>query len=470
VTGHIFVVPLGADPSRVRLLTDKLAAQRLDIILGTQGADYSAHRSDAAAVIVTFGLFTASTTELAELPHPLPSEARVGKLIVVTLEPGAVLPAAETLKVPSIDLTDWYGGGSAEFQQLVHYLRSLVNQTMAPPYGLTLQDTWPVQQARNSVAEIKRHTASIGRLREILVDDGEHTRQLREALSEVGRTYRVAKLAIERFFEAGDASTRINTSAYAKLERGLLAQAIANGRGHCGRINTLYNRIGGLRLAVEPRVTADLLKELDHAFERLGTADGELFDAMTLLGTALTGQSRIIVTHLLTGQEELARKAIVEARTLLLLEEELDDALAAFQAIETSLGYAEPIPGETGAIHVSIQNINVAGSIVGSNIVAAETIENSSVVAANAPISDELKRNLLHLHHAVAELTRSLPDDESALAARDLEDLTKEVTSPNPRPAFWRRAADGLLAAAKMASGIGLPVIDLVTKVVTHLA
>ena len=149
--------------------------------------------------------------------------------------------------------------------------------------------------------------------------------------------------------------------------------------------------------------------------------------------------------------------------------EELVEA-GARDEIELALGYAEPLPPPKEVVQMSTQSITIFGSVYDSNIVAAATIERSSITLAESPIGEELKLALRELHEATAALTTRLSDDEAALAARDLEDLTKEATSGSPRPAFWRRAADGLMTAAKRTAEVGIPVIELVTKVTALLA
>ena len=154
---------------------------------------------------------------------------------------------------------------------------------------------------------------------------------------------------------------------------------------------------------------------------------------MGQLGYVLTSEASVIVTLMLTGRAQSARDRIAEGRTKLQpLEHDLDTALAEFQEIEQSLGYAEDALRESEAIHVSIQKIHIAGSVVNSNIVGAEVIRNSSIVIASADISNDLKELLTELHKSVAALTAELPGDEAALAAQDLDVLTKEATSPTP--------------------------------------
>ena len=66
---------------------------------------------------------------------------------------------------------------------------------------------------------------------------------------------------------------------------------------------------------------------------------------------------------------------------------------------------------------------------------------------------------------SVATLAELLDPDDAELAARDLEDLTREAISPKPRATWWQRAARGLIDTAKKTAEVGIPVIDLVTRI-----
>lgn len=134
-------------------------------------------------------------------------------------------------------------------------------------------------------------------------------------------------------------------------------------------------------------------------------------------------------------------------------------AIEALQQLAT--GYAEQTRSGQGEVHMSI---HIGGDVVNSNVVAADTISRSSLTVASTTVPEDLRATLIELHKAVATLTLALPDDEAELAARDLEDLTREATSSR-RPAFLRRAADGLLAAAGKVAQVGIPVAELVAKI-----
>lgn len=470
--GHVFVTYTSVDPDRVQLLVDRLTRAGLDTIAdprldGVEGwTPQDSMATTASVVIVAFGKGAARGGS----DHRAESAMTAGALIPVMLEPDAT-PPPWFGGLQAIDLSGWSGGDHPQFERLAGHVRALVErrESRLEPGG-TLADDWVLSSSEQAIGELQQLTRRVGSLGEVLVGDADPVRDLRAALREIGATYRAVNRAIRRFMEAGVDPDAIDRRAYVALEREDLVDTIHTGRGSCDLIATHYYRSGGLQDALEARASDDVLADADAAFETLGAADRDLFDDMERLGRSLSNESRAIVNLLMTGQDGVARQRIVEGRErLLALEERLRRAREEFQTIQRDLGYAEESPSEGEAVQVTVQNITIAGDVVGSNVVVAETIESSVLAVANADIPAELAATLKDLHKAVAALTTALPDDEAALTARDLEDLTKEATSPTPRPAFWRRAADGLLTTAKRVADAGGPVVDLVTKVVVLL-
>lgn len=387
------------------------------------------------------------------------------------MQPSAAIPASFG-KLGVIDLSNWTGGDHPELSRLIGYIRSLAErpESRLGHVGATLSDDWTLTTSERAITTLHGLTDRIGALGEVLVDDADRTTDLRAALMEVGATYRVVNEAIERFVKAGLDPAAVDRWAYAELARGNLLDCIQNGRGSCGRIRTLYRRAGGLRQALVAKASPRLRADVDEAFRELSTADYDLFREMEELGRALTNEARVIENLFLIGQADLARQRIVEGWTRLKpLEDKLQAARDDLRDILERLGYAEQTSTETGAVQVTIQKISIGGSVVNSNVVVAESIERSSLTVTTAAVDGELKTALEELHKAVAALTTKLPDDEAALAARNLEDLTREATSATPRPAFWRQASEGLLNAAKRVAEVGGPVVDLVTKVTSLL-
>jgi hypothetical protein len=159
------------------------------------------------------------------------------------------------------------------------------------------------------------------------------------SLGEVHRTYTAVSEAISRFV-APAAARQIDPKAYLDMERGALVRTIENNRGHCTRVLEYYIRAGGLRDWLEPRLAPKKLEKVDEAFRRLGTADGDLFADLARIGGVMTEEASAIVGLLLSGQQQVARKRILEGRKKLLpLERSLAAAMTRLQQIESSLGY-----------------------------------------------------------------------------------------------------------------------------------
>jgi hypothetical protein len=122
-------------------------------------------------------------------------------------------------------------------------------------------------------------------------------------------------------------------------------------------------------------------------------------------------------------------------------------------------------------VRVEYRAINIgANASINAPVVIADTVEQSfnQVQASVAP--PDLKEALAELHRQFVALAEQLPPDEADLAARDLTDLSREATSSQPRMAFLRRAAEGLLSAARQVAEIGTPIAALVEKVMSLLA
>jgi hypothetical protein len=348
---------------------------------------------------------------------------------------------------------------------LVGHLRALIGSRLGLEYaGIEFDEQ--VSATLTSVERLKTLTAEIADLHTVLSEEQAHSSALRETLGEISRTYEVVQDAIETFRAAGLTLERSDGQVFAGLAGGMLKKHIHNGRAHCTRIGVRYKRVGGLRDEVKAKLSPKALKSLDKTFEDLANADGDVFSMMDQLGEALTIESRAIVRLLLTDRKDDARNHVaLAAERLAPLEEALEDALLAFQNIQSSLGYAEPAPKEKEEVHVTHQTITIHGDVVNSNVVAAATITDSFNRLAKSKVEEELKSALTALHKATAELTTRLPADEAERAACDLAELAAEATSESPRRAFWKRAAEGLLSAAEKVAKAGIPVIELVNKI-----
>jgi hypothetical protein len=107
-----------------------------------------------------------------------------------------------------------------------------------------------------------------------------------------------------------------------------------------------------------------------------------------------------------------------------------------------------------------------AGSPVfhGDFIVAGKIQDSFNRVSESATASD-LKQALQDLTKAVAEMLDHLSGDQARRVSTDLEVLTNEAVSPEPRKDWYQLSASGLVAAAKAAGEFATPVVAAVEKV-----
>jgi hypothetical protein len=474
------------DASRLRSLIARLAAEGLPVMVGPEVGKYPTRTQvEAAALLVAVG----GGGLPDPLPYPLSSFAADGQAVAAALATNGSSAGQQTLSatttsasspsltspstppaaaIPWYALGDWSGDATPAYDGLVGHLRALVDSGFVASDGPRLDEP-AIEANRDAVAELQSLTALVADLGGVLSDDDERSREVRQTLAEIGSTYRAVKRAIVDFASAGLRIERDGGTAYSALAHGSLRQLIHNGRAHCTRIGIRYERVGGLRDGIVTRVPPATLVTMNETFARLATADGDLFARMERLGDALTRESGTVERLLLTGQEKLARQRIAQATEWLMeLEEALDDALSAFQTIESALGYAEALAPEGGTT-VTHQNITIYGDVVGSNVIAAGAIENSSIRVVGSDAREDIKRLLLDLHKAVATLTTQLPTEEAELVASDLETLSDETIAAKPRRQVWKRAADNLLAVAKRVAEVGNPIVDLVTKLAALL-
>jgi hypothetical protein len=455
-------------------LVDHLAAAHLDVVpdADLQGPDGWAGASnlayDASAVVIAFGDDSAIDDRANGHPADWVVGSAPGALLPVKLHPQAVIPA-QLGDLRPFDLAEWTGGEHPELHRLIAALRQLVGrrESRLQPWESTLAaDRGQIDSAEYAVSSLQDLTNQISGIGELLLDDEPAAEALNATLDEIGRTYRAVNDAVEEFLSASGAPTgAFDAQAYFRLARGNLNDSIHNGRGSCSRIATLYGRTGGIRQALERHASPELLRTADDAFAQLSTADGDLFQQMEDLGRALSNESKLIANLLLAGQLDAARQRIAEGWGRLdPIEQQLHGARNALQDIQIRLGYVEDTHTREGTV-VSIQRVNIGGDVVNSPIVVAHTIEDSWNTVESSPANNELKTLLADLHKAVSTLAESLDPDDAELAARDLEDLSREAVSPKPRPAWWQRAAQGLVSAAKKTAEVGVPVIDLVAKI-----
>jgi hypothetical protein len=316
-----------------------------DIEPGVRFRDAISHLLEKAACVIVVWTHTSVTRDFVR------SEAdralQRGVLIPVLLDAEAKVPPPFT-EVQHLDFSGWDGRGGETLDRLVSRVRALVGRkTYSSGYGGSLVgNDWVLNRSKQATAELADLVSRIESIGEVLTSETKPAEDVRRALAEVEKTYRVVAKAIGNFVSPALGSGPVASQPYVEMERGVLNSDIENGRGHCLRILTYYGRAHGLRDWLKPRLAEDKLAELDRVFETLGTADGDLFAQLTEIGQTLTNESRVIVNLLLGGQEDLARKRIIAGRKALEpLEDALKQAEMRLKQLATSLGFAAQ-PGD----------------------------------------------------------------------------------------------------------------------------
>jgi hypothetical protein len=248
-------------------------------------------------------------------------------------------------EIQHLDLTKW-DGTAEQLRPLIDPIKQLVARGPSKAgYAPTLiQNDWAVNNSRHIIAELSSLTTQTRQLGDILVSESQGAGDLHGALGEVAKTYRVVNSALLQFLNPALGTGPIDARPYLELERGGLTTQIEKGRGHCGLIVTYDGRYGGVRDSIINKISPKSLSEVDAAFARLGTADGDLFVPLIQIGDVLANKSRVIVNLILSGQEDAARKRILDGRMKLArLESQLSTAMRELQQSRSALGYNQPL-------------------------------------------------------------------------------------------------------------------------------
>jgi hypothetical protein len=265
-----------------------------------------------------------------------------GRLVPVRLDEDADIPVPFNV-LNTRGLTNWAGGESPAFTTIWESVVNLVERGggATQMYGTLAENPWVIQNAAEASGQLRSLAGRFRSINEVLVANTPPVQDLRDALGEVMATYRVVSKAVQGFTIPALRPGPLDPQPYVELAHGSLPQEIEAGRGRCGHILIHYRRVGGVRDAIQGRVSTEQLSEVDKIFELLGTADGDAFANMTQIGSYLRDESRAIVNSLLARQDAVARERIASTRTLLEpLERELSDALKEMQQLEASLGSA----------------------------------------------------------------------------------------------------------------------------------
>ncbi len=345
--GSVFISYAREDRGRVEPLVKHLARLGFDvwwdrdIEVGTSFRSAIQNSLDEAACVVV--VWTMASVDKDFVRSEAARGQEQGILLPVLLDAKARIPVGFT-ELQYVNLTNWAGKKGTELRRLAKRIQSLVARGPGKVrYQATLSNSdWMVDNTQNVVSELRDLTSEIRSISDLMVLDSAPTQDLRGALGEVGKTYRVVNSAILRFIKPASKKGAIKAKPFLKMERGALKTKIETGRGHCGLILTHYGRYSGLRDWIKDKLSPAELEKVDDVFARLGTADGDLFRPLVEIGDILTNESRVIVNLLLAGQEDAARQRIRAGRMKLApLENQLSLAMQELQQLEGSLGYTE---------------------------------------------------------------------------------------------------------------------------------
>lgn len=260
-----------------------------------------------------------------------------GRLAAVRIDANAAIRPPFNVQ-NALDLSSWRKGKTPAVEQLLGSVLGLVKLGARAVDSPLLEATWQVKEAYDAAEELARLAGSFAALGAVVSADSPVVVDLRASLDEVAKTVRVVRRAVKEFLKPA-LRKRLDADAFVKIAYGDVVDTIEAGRGHCGLILVHYRRHGGIRDAVAEWLDAAKLRKLDATFERLGTADGDLFKQLARIGTCLEDESRVIVNLVLSGREEDARKHVADARALLQpFERKLSAARARMSELRASLG------------------------------------------------------------------------------------------------------------------------------------
>jgi hypothetical protein len=174
----------------------------------------------------------------------------------------------------------------------------------------------------------------------------------------------------------------------------------------------------------------------------------------------------------IVGQDENTVRKIVQYLTGEGLVKSIsrdDGAITHYGVVQVEQALKEP--NEPTQFFPPIVNMNIIleGTTIqgGFNVLSSIQDSYNKVNSANTP--DDLKTLLKQLAKEVAAISEHLSVEKAEQVARDLENLTAEATSENPRKEWWQLSVEGLKQAAKDVGEIGEPVLKLATTIVTML-
>jgi hypothetical protein len=264
-----------------------------------------------------------------------------GVVVPVKLDKNAKIPVGLD-DWQYVDLIGWNGETAKPLKTLMDRVSRLLRRGHHVPRSWTTlaKDTNIIPDSVRATKELVELSDKIESIGAPLAPGDGPVRYLVRTLEEINKTYSSVSDAIGRFVAPAVSRGRIEAKRYLAMERGDLVTMIQNNRGHCSRILEYYIRVGGLRDSLEGKLSQNELSELDQTFDKLSTADGDMFAQLSRIGDVLTDEASEIVGLILSDQQKVVRKRILEGRQKLLpLQKDLRAAMTRLQEIESSLGY-----------------------------------------------------------------------------------------------------------------------------------
>lgn len=106
---------------------------------------------------------------------------------------------------------------------------------------------------------------------------------------------------------------------------------------------------------------------------------------------------------------------------------------------------------------------------ISGGFVVAKSIESSFNKVASSELTNELKDLLKELSIEIGKIIEHLPKDEAEDVVEDLETLIEKTTCEKPKRKWWSVSIDGLSKAAENLGKVGMPVLELIGKIVPLL-
>jgi hypothetical protein len=121
--------------------------------------------------------------------------------------------------------------------------------------------------------------------------------------------------------------------------------------------------------------------------------------------------------------------------------------------------------------HMSQERVINLGhnNTINAPVIIADRIENSFNALAGSNTGAEVKQLLEQLIRDVTEASKAAPSEAAEEMARDVETLTKEVTSSKPRRRWYEISIEGLKQAAVNIGEVGQPILETVGKLLPLL-